>query len=290
MPHKYPARWLCGGSGSTDQWIGPARALARAGIATGQRRPGEPVLCLGEREAEYACKSLLEPRVRSGRPGSEGSNMSKSPSGRKRATQASPPTGKSEPPPAPAPRETEPQRVEPKSPSGRKRATQASPPTGKSEPPPAPAPRETEPQRVEPKSPSGRKRATQASPPTGKNEPPPAPVPRKPNRSGSSPRAPLAGSGPPRPLPRPARTNRRRPPCRAKPNRSGSRRVAFRRPSARGERTGVPPPSRSRSTPTTSGWRGASPSAPTGTTGSKPSGNSRPWPEGTGSSTAGIGA
>jgi hypothetical protein len=38
--------------------------------------------------------------------------MSKSPSGRKRATQASPPTGKSEPPPAPVPRETEPQRVE----------------------------------------------------------------------------------------------------------------------------------------------------------------------------------
>ena len=38
--------------------------------------------------------------------------MSKSQSGRKRATQASPPTGKSEPPPAPAPRETEPLRVE----------------------------------------------------------------------------------------------------------------------------------------------------------------------------------
>jgi Protein of unknown function (DUF2934) len=75
--------------------------------------------------------------------------MSKSPSGRKRATQASPPTGKSEPPPALAPRETEPQRVEPKSPSGRKRATQASPPTGKSETPPAPAPRETEPLRTE---------------------------------------------------------------------------------------------------------------------------------------------
>ena len=38
--------------------------------------------------------------------------MSKSQSGRKRATQASPPTGKSEPPPAPAARETEPQRGE----------------------------------------------------------------------------------------------------------------------------------------------------------------------------------
>ena len=184
------------------------QALARAGIVTGQRRPGEPALRPGEREAGHACKSLPEPSVRSGRPGSEGSNMSKSPSGRKRATQASPPTGKSDTPPAPAPRETEPQRVEPKSPSGRKRATQASPPTGKSEPPPAPA--------------------------------------------------------------------------RAKPSRGGSRRVAFRRPSARGERTGVPPPSRSRSTPTTSGWRGASPSAPTGTTGSKPSGNSWPRPEGTG--------
>jgi hypothetical protein len=38
--------------------------------------------------------------------------MSKSPSGRKRATQASPPAGKSEPPPAPAAPETEPQGVE----------------------------------------------------------------------------------------------------------------------------------------------------------------------------------
>ncbi|MBV8606498.1 MAG: DUF2934 domain-containing protein [Singulisphaera sp.] len=75
--------------------------------------------------------------------------MSKSPSGRKRATQASPPTGTSEPPPAPAPRETEPLRVEPKSPSGRKRAAQASLPTGTNEPPPAPVPRETEPLRVE---------------------------------------------------------------------------------------------------------------------------------------------
>jgi hypothetical protein len=75
--------------------------------------------------------------------------MSTSPSGRKRATQASPPTGKSEAPPAPAPRETEPQQVELKSPSGRKRATQASPPTGKNKTPPAPAPRETEPLSVE---------------------------------------------------------------------------------------------------------------------------------------------
>jgi DUF2934 family protein len=70
--------------------------------------------------------------------------MSKSPSGRKRATQASPPAGKSEPPPAPAPRETEPLRGELKGPSGRKRATRASSPAGKSEPPPAPAPCETE--------------------------------------------------------------------------------------------------------------------------------------------------
>ena len=38
--------------------------------------------------------------------------MSKSPSGRKRATQASTPTGTNEPPPAPVPRETEPLRVE----------------------------------------------------------------------------------------------------------------------------------------------------------------------------------
>ncbi|HSD23708.1 MAG TPA: DUF2934 domain-containing protein [Solirubrobacterales bacterium] len=38
--------------------------------------------------------------------------MSKSQSGRKRATRASSTTGKSEPPPTPAPRETEPQRVE----------------------------------------------------------------------------------------------------------------------------------------------------------------------------------
>ena len=46
------------------------------------------------------------------------------------------------PPPGSAPlAETEPLRVEPKSPSGRKRAAQASPPTGKSETPPAPAPR-----------------------------------------------------------------------------------------------------------------------------------------------------
>ena len=75
--------------------------------------------------------------------------MSKSPSGRKRATPASPPTGKSEPPPAPAARETEPLGVEPKSSSGRKRATRASPPTRKSEPPPAPTARETEPLSVE---------------------------------------------------------------------------------------------------------------------------------------------
>ena len=59
-----------------------------------------------------------------------------------------------------------------------------------------------------------------------------------------------------------------------------------------GWRAGVPPPQGRgpasllrddcASTPTTSGWRGAGPSAPTGTTGSKPSGNSRPRPEGPG--------
>jgi Protein of unknown function (DUF2934) len=75
--------------------------------------------------------------------------MSKSPSGRKRATQAFSPTGKSETPPTPATPETEPQRVELKSPSGRKRATRAYSATGKSETPPGPAARETEPQGVE---------------------------------------------------------------------------------------------------------------------------------------------
>ena len=56
------------------------------------------------------------------------------------------------------------------------------------------------------------------------------------------------------------RSRRRSPTWRARsravPSRSRSRRVAFRRPSAPGERAGVPPPRRSRSTPTTSGWRG----------------------------------
>ena len=52
--------------------------------------------------------------------------------------------------------------------------------------------------------------------------------------------------------------------------------MACRRPSTPGEMAGVPPLRRLRSTPTTSGWGGAGPSAPTGTTGSKPSGNSRP--------------
>ena len=113
-----------------------------------------------------------------------------------------------------------------------------------------------------------------------------------PSRRGSSPKANPAGSGPPRHLPRPARPKHRRPrrprnraaegraqepirqeagrpgifldqqdrnaagPGGTNPSRRGSRSPAFRRPSARGERTGVPPPSRSRSTPTTSGWRG----------------------------------
>src|SRR5271165_3253240 len=58
--------------------------------------------------------------------------------------------------------------------------------------------------------------------------------------------------------------------------------MASRCPSAPGERTSVPPPSRSPSMLTTSGWRGESPLAPTGTTGSKLSGNSRPRPEGPG--------
>ena len=75
--------------------------------------------------------------------------MSKSQTGRKRATQAPSPTGKSETPPAPVTRETEPLRVEPKSQAGRKRATQAPSPIGKGETPPAPVTRETEPQRVE---------------------------------------------------------------------------------------------------------------------------------------------
>ena len=71
--------------------------------------------------------------------------MSKSPSGRKRATRASSPTAKSETPSAPAARETEPLSVEPKSQAGRKRATQAPSPIGKGETPPAPVTRETEP-------------------------------------------------------------------------------------------------------------------------------------------------
>jgi hypothetical protein len=75
--------------------------------------------------------------------------MSKNPSGRKRATRASSPTGKSEIPSAPAAPETDPQRVELKNPSGRKRATRASSPTGKSETPSAPAAREAEPLSVE---------------------------------------------------------------------------------------------------------------------------------------------
>jgi Protein of unknown function (DUF2934) len=77
--------------------------------------------------------------------------MSKSQTGRKRATQAPSPTGQSETPSAPPPaRQTEPLRVEPKSQTGRKRATQAPSPTGQSETPPAPPPaRQTEPLRVE---------------------------------------------------------------------------------------------------------------------------------------------
>ena len=72
--------------------------------------------------------------------------MSKSQTGRKRATQAPSSTGQSETPPA---RQTEPLRVEPKSQTGRKRATQAPSPTGQSETPPAPPARQTEPPMVE---------------------------------------------------------------------------------------------------------------------------------------------
>ena len=75
--------------------------LVRAGL-TGQRCPGEPAPRPGEWEAGHACKSLPKPSVRSGRPGSEGSNMSKSPSGRKRVTRASSPTGENEILPTPA--------------------------------------------------------------------------------------------------------------------------------------------------------------------------------------------
>jgi len=105
--------------------------------------------------------------------------MSKSQTGRKRATQASSPTGQSETPPAPPARQTEPLKVVPKSQTGRKRATQASSPTGQSETPPAPPARQTEPRRVEPKSQTGRKRATQAPSPTGQSETPPAPPARQ---------------------------------------------------------------------------------------------------------------
>ncbi len=75
--------------------------------------------------------------------------MSKSQTTRKRATQAPSPTDKSETPPAPPARQTEPLRVEPKSQTGRKRATQAPSPTDQSETPPAPPVRQTEPLRVE---------------------------------------------------------------------------------------------------------------------------------------------
>src|SRR5512135_262110 len=85
--------------------------LVRAGL-TGQRCPGEPAPRPGELEAGHACKSLPKPSVRSGRPGSEGSNMSKSPSGRKRVTRASSPTGENEIPPTPAARSTKPKPVE----------------------------------------------------------------------------------------------------------------------------------------------------------------------------------
>ena len=85
--------------------------LVRAGL-TGQRCPGEPAPRPGEWEAGHACKSLPKPSVRSGRPGSEGSNMSKSPSGRKRVTRASSPTGENEILPTPAVRSTKPKPVE----------------------------------------------------------------------------------------------------------------------------------------------------------------------------------
>ena len=82
----------------------PPLPSPRAGIVTGHRRPGGPSPCPGEREAGPVCKSLPEPSARSGRPNIEGSNMSKSPSGRKRATRASSPTGENEILPTPAAR------------------------------------------------------------------------------------------------------------------------------------------------------------------------------------------
>ena len=75
---------------------------ARAGIGTGQRYPGEPAPRWREWEAGPACKLLPKPSVRSGRPASEGSNMAKSPSTRKRATRASSPPGENEILPIPA--------------------------------------------------------------------------------------------------------------------------------------------------------------------------------------------
>lgn len=71
-------------------------------------------------------------------------------------------------------------------------------------------------------------------------------------------------------------------PSRAQPSRGGSRKRSSRRPYARMGESGAPPASGSRSTPTTAGCRGASPSAPTGRTGSKPSGNSTRLFEGDG--------
>ena len=105
--------------------------------------------------------------------------MSKSQTGRKRATQVPSPTNKSETPPAPPARQTEPLRVEPKSQTGRKRTTQAPSPTDQSETPPAPPVRQTEPLRVEPKSQTGRKRTTQAPSPTDQSETPPASAARE---------------------------------------------------------------------------------------------------------------
>ena len=69
-----------------------------------------------------------------------------------------------------------------KSQTGRKRATQAPSSTGQTETPPAPAARQTEPLRAESKSQTGRKRVTQAPSPIGQTETPPASAVRKPSR------------------------------------------------------------------------------------------------------------
>ena len=68
----------------------PGRWLGGSGVEANQPRPGEW-------EAGTACKSLPKPSVRSGHPGSEGSNMCKSPSTRKRAPGPLPDRGERNP-------------------------------------------------------------------------------------------------------------------------------------------------------------------------------------------------